>query len=636
MNIKSILKNEIALSLEKLLAEGKAVTANSISIEHPENLEHGDFSTNCAMVFLKESEGEYKSPRDFAQAIIENLKSKSNPKLNPYIKKIEIAGPGFINFHLNNSYFAEMLNTINTDIDLFARPPQKKTRASLEHTDMNPNKELHVGHLRNSCIGEAMVNLLRYSGRDVAVQYYQNDAGLQISSIVLAYKEKLVDPADFPKLHKWAAEAYVDIEKRLELEKEEAEKSGKSEAGDLTSKRDKIQSNIASQDNEDARLAKELTDEILRNVLEVMSEFGIYFDLIVCESEILKNKIWEAALEILKKSPAFYQAKDGERAGCWLVKMPNAEDKVFIRSNGIPNYVATDFAYELWKFGLLPDFKYEPFELPFYKKPLDITSSTGVKKEGYNRADEVYLVIDTTQSYPQQSIVEALKVLGYKEQSEKYHHIAYGFVYLSNKTADKLGVEVEDPNKPIKMSGRSGTVVSVDTFIKEVEESLVKKFGDFSSLKDVRNGAIKFEMLKNNTYQDMVFDLDAATDNKGFTGPYIQYTYARALSVLRKGNRDGNLSVSSSGLNTVNEDETKLLKGINRLPGEIEFSIEELSPHYICHYMYGLAQAYNAFYNSNQIIGSECETERLAMTQSVANSLNLSLKLLGIEAPTSI
>jgi arginyl-tRNA synthetase len=495
---------------------------------------------------------------------------------------------------------------------------------------MNPNKELHVGHLRNSCIGQAMVNLLKYSGRDVIVQYYQNDAGLQISSIVLAYKEKFVDPSGFTKLHKWAAEAYVDIEKRLEDEKNAGGN------GDLLSKRDQIQSNIASQDNEDAKLAKELTDEILRNVLEVMSEFGIYFDLIVCESEILKNKIWDAAFEILKKSPAFYQSKDGEKAGCWLVKMPNAEDKIFVRSSGIPNYVATDFAYEMWKFGLLPDFKYEPFKLPFYKSPLDITSSNGVKKDGYNQADEVYLVIDTTQSYPQQSIVEALKVLGYKQQSENYHHIAYGFVYLSDKTAAKLGVKAEDPNKPIKMSGRSGTVVSVDTFTSEVEKSLVKKFGEFSGLRDVRNGAIKFEMLKNNTYQDMVFDLDSAIDNKGFSGPYIQYTHARALSVLRKSKTGKSLTVSSQQLGDINEDEKRLLKEINRLPEEINFSIAECSPHYMCHYMYSLSQAFNAFYNSNKIIGSERENERLAMAQSVANSLYVSLGLLGIEAPISI
>src|SRR5690606_11722854 len=110
----------------------------------------------------------------------------------------------------------EMLKQVSTDIDVFAKPESSNLKVSLEHTQMNPNKDLHVGHLRNSCIGDAVVNLLKYSGRDVTVQYYQNDAGLQISSIVLAYKEKFIDPSNFQKLHKWAAEAYVDIEKRIE------------------------------------------------------------------------------------------------------------------------------------------------------------------------------------------------------------------------------------------------------------------------------------------------------------------------------------------------------------------------------------------------------------------------------------
>lgn len=615
MNVKSTLKNEIAKSLNTLL--GGYISASEITIEYPENFDHGDFSTNAAMTFIKQANGKYKSPREFALALIENL--NSSDVVTQSIEKIEAAGPGFINFHLKNTYFIEMLNAINTDIDSFAKPAQVRAKASLEHTQMNPNKDLHVGHLRNSCIGDALVNLLRYSGRDVTVQYYQNDAGLQISSIVLAYKEKFIDPSKFEKLHKWAAEAYVDIEKRMETDES------------LSQKRESIQLNIASQNNEDADLAKKLTDEILGNVLGTMSDLNVYYDLVVCESEIIKNKVWEEAFQILKKSPAFYKAESGEKAGCWLVKMPNAEDKIFVRSNGVPNYVATDFAYELWKFGLIKDFKYEVFHLPFYKNPVYITSSNGELKKGYNQADEVYLVVDVTQSYPQQSIVEALKVLGYEKEASNYHHVAYGFVYLSKKTALGLGMEAEG-DKPIKMSGRKGTVVSVDKFMQEIEAELVKKFGNFDAIKDVRNGAIKFEMLKNNTYQDMVFDLDAATDNKGFSGPYIQYTYARALSVLRKANKDTQMG---SDL-ILSDEEKKLLKEINRLPEEIEMAIAELSPHYICHYMYKVAQTYNAFYNSNQIIGSEYEKQRLFMTQSVADSLKLGLKLLGIEAPASM
>lgn len=626
MNAKQLLQEEISKALAALVNKDEQPKAEDIVIEFPENLDHGDYSTNAAMVYYKKSIAEHRSPRDFATVLVERL--AESEKLNKYIQNIEIAGPGFINFHLKQDYYIEMLNLINSNIDEFAKPKQVNVKASLEHTQMNPNKDLHVGHLRNSCIGDAVVNMLRYSGRDVIVQYYQNDAGLQISSIVLAYKEKFVDPKDFEKLHKWAAVAYVDIEKRIE------------EDTDLASKREQIQLNISKQENEDSKLAKELTDEILRNVLEIMHELDIHFDLIVCESEIIKNKLWETTFDLLKKSDSFYKAESGEKEGCWLVKMPNAEDKIFVRSNGVPNYVANDFAYELWKFGLLHDFNYSPFKLPFYRQELFITDSDGESKAGFNDAKEVYLVVDTTQSYPQQSIVEAFRELGYKEQSQNYHHVAYGFVYLSPQTAQKLGIDIEsqdsekNSSKPIKMSGRKGTVVSVGDFIKQVESSLVEKFGEFESLKAVRNGAIKFEMLKNNTYQDMYFDLDVAIDNKGFTGPYIQYTYARAVSILEKAGRN-NLDGTKFEYE-FNELEQKLLKTLNKLPEILELSLSEIAPHYLCHYMYEVAQIFNTFYNSNKVIGSDAEVVRLQLTRSVANTLSTSLRLVGIEAPARV
>ena len=433
----------------------------------------------------------------------------------------------------------------------------------------------------------------------------------------------------------WASAAYTDIEKRIGVD----QSINKTIDEKLTREKEEIQIKIAAQDTKEAARAETLTLEILHETLDVLKELNIPFDLIVRESDILKGKFWEKTFELLKTKPAFYKATEGERKDCWVIKMPDAEDKIIVRSNGVPTYVGNDIANHLWKFGLLPDFHYEKLDWKTQESPLYMTVSAGgppEARQGEERRDfaganSIVNVIDQTQTYPQEAVIESLRVLGFAKEAEHYHHVNYGFVYLSRKTAEKFGMPVEEGATQVKISGRKGTTVSIQQFLENMEECLREKYGAFETIKDVRNGAIKFELLKYNTYQDIVFDLDAAVDIHGFSGPYVQYASTRAKSVLAKATAAP--EVKKMGKNPLPEEEKTLLRMLYRFPEVIVSTLNDFAPHYLCLYLFELSRAWNSFYNENRILGSEREAERLLLAKSVAQVLENGLGLLGINAP---
>jgi arginyl-tRNA synthetase len=544
---------------------------------------------------------------------------------SPLIAKTEVAAPGFINFRLSDEFLADEAANIIMTGPRYGAPVKKNQRILVEHTQINPNKEPHIGHLRNACIGDALMNFYRFAKYDAKALYYHNDVGQQIASILIAEKKKIIKPGDFPTTIAWASAAYTDIEKRIE----EDEK--------LKKEKEKIQINIAKQNTPEAKRAETLTLEILRETLEVLAKLNISYDLIVRESDILKGKFWEKTFDLLKTKSAFYQATDGERKGCWVIKMPGAEDKIIVRSNGVPTYVGNDIANHLWKFGVLPDFTYEKLDWKTQTEPLYMTVSTsGEVRHDFTHADAIVNVIDQTQTYPQESVMESLRVLGFTKEAEHYHHVNYGFVYLSRKTARELGMPVEESATQVKISGRKGTTISIQTFLEKMEGVLREKYGEFSSLKAVTNGAIKFELLKYDTYQDIVFDLDAALDIHGMSGPYIQYAATRAKSVLSKAPEkyQNATSISKvSHLGELQDSERTVLRKLSRFPEIVASSLQDFAPHYLCLYLFELSQTWNAFYNGNRIIGSERECERILLTEAIAQVLENGLNLLGIEAP---
>ena len=400
----------------------------------------------------------------------------------------------------------------------------------------------------------------------------------------------------------------------------------------LKKEKEEIQVKIAAQDTSEAKRAEELTLAILRETLGVLAELNISYDLIVRESDILKGKLWEKTFDLLKTKPAFYRSTEGEKRDCWLIKMPNADDKIIVRSNGVPTYTGNDIANHLWKFGILDDFHYEKIDWKTQAEPLYMTVSEGGEaRRDFTNADTIVNVIDQTQTYPQESVMESLRVLGFVKEASHYHHVNYGFVYLSRATAEKLGMPIEEGATQVKISGRKGTTVSIQAFLEKMEGALREKYGDYESIHAVRNGAIKFELLKYDTYQDIVFDLDAALDIHGMSGPYVQYAATRAKSILAKAKSIPDQQKSGTG--PVPESEKRLLRMLSRFPEVTLRTLQDFAPHYLCLYLFELSQLWNSFYNENRIIGSEREAERLLLTKSIAHVLENGLRLLGISSP---
>jgi arginyl-tRNA synthetase len=227
--------------------------------------------------------------------------------------------------------------------------------------------------------------------------------------------------------------------------------------------------------------------------------------------------------------------------------------------------------------------------------------------------------------------MESLRVLGFTKEADHYNHVNYGFVYLSRKTAENLGMPIEEGATQVKISGRKGTTISIETFLEKMKGVLREKYGDYESLDAVAGGATKFELLKYNTYQDLVFDLDAALDIHGMSGPYVQYAATRAKSVLAKAGATP--EIKKVGADPLPENEKTLLRTLCRFPEVAASTLNDFAPHYLCLYLFELSQLWNAFYNENRIIGSEREAERLVLTKSIAQVLENGLGLLGIEAP---
>ncbi len=611
----AMLQEELRNAVRNAAAEADLpVGSKDIKLEHPALAEHGDFATNLALTLSKKLR---RAPMEIAKSIASGISS-------PLIAKAETAAPGFINLWLSDGFLADEAARIISHGARYGEPekPQKRLRVLVEHTQINPNKEPHIGHLRNACIGDSLAKFYRFATSDAKALYYHNDVGQQIASIILAEKKAFVKPGGFPTTVAWASAAYVDIERRME------------EHEALRKEKEEIQLHIAEQNTAEAVRAEALTLEILHETLGVLSKLGISYDLIVRESDILKEKLWEKTFELLKANPAFYQAAAGDKRNCWLIKMPNAEDKVIVRSNGVPTYTGLDIANHLWKFGLLGDFRYQKLDWKTQAEPLfATTSSGGEKRSDFTGADAVVNVIDETQTYPQESVMESLRVLGFARQAEHYHHVNYGFVYLSRKTAEKLGMPVEGNAMQVKISGRKGTTVSIQTFLDKMKSVLRERHGEFESLDAVAGGAIKFELLKYNTYQDIVFDLDAALDIHGMSGPYIQYAATRAKSVLKKAAEGSKSAAPSKATSAPPESERSVLRKLYQFPEIVSVALRDFAPHCLCLYLFELSQLWNAFYNENRIIGSERFAERLLLTKAVAQVLENGLGLLGIESP---
>ncbi len=537
-----MIREGVAKALKELLS------IEEVPFNVPPQQELGDFSSAVCLSMAKQRR---TSPMKIAQELAERLKSESIP----YVRDIRVSPPGYLNFKVNWPALAQdLVPRILREGKAFGRPlstPKKKV--FIEHTSVNPNKAMHIGHLRNSVLGDTVARVLGWLGFSTEVCNYIDDTGLQVVDVVTAllyldsplYTEGAgfervwaKAPADQP-FDYFCWDLYARFQNELEKN------------SFLLEKREEVLHKIEGGDHPIAMFAKELAARIVRSHLETVAQLSIFYDLLNWESDIIGRGFWEATFELLKEKRAIRFETEGPNQGCWVVPLgglvETAEgtkslDKILVRSNGSVTYTGKDVAYQLWKFGLLRrDFLYKPWGTQANGEMLWTTAKDGGKKEGlpkqFGQSQRVINVIDIRQSYPQQVVVECLRQMGFEREANESIHLAYEVVNLSPKAARLLGMEEAEDKKTYAMSGRSGTGVKAKDFIQKVRQKVIEKSDhvlEESVASALASVAIRYYLLKFTLESQIVFDFDEALKTTGDTGVYLEYAHARACSILRK------------------------------------------------------------------------------------------------------
>lgn len=586
----------------------------------PPQKQFGDFSTNVGFAIAKELK---VAPMEVANKLKDNLDLD-------FVTEIRIVSPGFINFFINQNAYAidvvkKLIKPIKYNLDLTFIDK----KIIVEHTSVNPNKAMHIGHLRNTILGDAVVRLLKKQGYQVEVQNYIDDLGLQVADTINAYLNLDIKYDHNNKsFDDYCWDIYSQINKLYLTDQ------------DLVQKRQEILHKLESHDQQITKIADEIVSKILACQLSELHDLGVVYDLLVYESDIMKSNLWEYGFAKLKETSNFVYETDGKNDGCWVLKNDgDGGDKVLVRSNGTKVYTAKDVVYHLWKFNLIDfDFNYAKIDFPNLNYDLyrTLTDSVSASKK-FGRGDVVINIIDERQTYPQEMVKLSLSLLGYKDQVKNYHHIAYGVVGLSRSTAQKLGVDVSDQKQTYAMSGRKGIGVKSKDLIALVEQTIKsQKVGDreydAAKIKQIANSAVKFYMLKNNPLSAITFDYKEATNLNGATGPYIQYTYARAQSILNK-MADAKPDLEVIKDHNINQYEYDLVKQIDEWIDLVASVSRTFAVSQIAEYSLKLCAIFNTFYHANPVVNADKITSafRYYLICAFLNVLKESMDIMGIE-----
>jgi arginyl-tRNA synthetase len=649
-------------------------TLPAIVLEYPPTRALGDLATPVAFELARRLK---KAPRVIAQEIVAGFGALDG------VRALQAAPSGHLNVFLDRVPF--LLARLQQQVDTLPPPAGK---AIVEHTAINPNKAAHIGHLRNSALGDTLVRVLRYRGVPVEVQNYIDDTGVQVADVVVGFRiiegkslDEIRTIADTTRFDYHCWDLYARVGEWYEADKTRLEH------------RARMLHDIEHGGNENAETAAFIADRIVRTHLATMARLNVDYDLLTWEGDILRLQFWAQAFEVLKASGAVFFQTEGRLKGCWVMPIhedvtdaapadatatapdapapdgeaddPEQREKVIVRSNGTVTYVGKDIAYQFWKLGLLGrDFQYRVFtERP--QGPLWATCSSG-GRDGhppYGGAAYVYNVIDVRQSYLQKLLKQALIAAGHPEASEHSHHFSYEMVALSHATARELGHAPapgsDEAKKPfVEVSGRKGLGVKADDLLDiligkartevatrnpEAAEADVARTAHMIAVAAVRYFLVKFSRGK-----IIAFDMDEALSFEGESGPYVQYAVVRANNIFQKlQQRDGlDEAAVVASLPALPPDELTgengdhelwaLVLEASRLDEVVDQVIRSLEFSVLAKYAFSLAQAFNAFYHRSQILNEERDDARRWRAAAIVylrRQLSQALDLMGVTVP---
>jgi arginyl-tRNA synthetase len=600
--------DKISTDLQKAVVDLGFVYPSDALLSISENVLFGDFSSNIALQLSKQKHQEnYQNPREIANAILEKL---GHPG---YLERIEIAGPGFINFYLKDHSLAQLItaNISPEATDDYA------TRYLVEFGHLNTHKEFHIGHLRTLSIGESLSRILAFQGHPVFKVDYGSDIGPPVAKAlwgVLHKKSEYEAAKKNPSLKEKAqflGQAYAYAHPQYEADPQ------------IKAEIDQLNTKIYQHDPEIVPLWEETKEWSLLYFESVYLKLGTEFDARINESEVSDR----GKEIVLANLDSVFIKDDG--AIIFPGKQYGLNNQVYINSQGHPTYEG---------------------------KELGLTQ----KEEEIFPFDVSLHVVDSQQTDFFKGVNKALELIEKRDKSKK-KHIPYGFVSLSTG----------------RMSSRKGNIISAEDLISQVSAEIEKNFSTklpVESIEKIAVAAIKFFYLKYTLNSDIVYDVEKSVALHGDTGPYVLYVYARINSLLnrakvgelekesseqkdeeiaqsfdspsltqdkdepsavsRQPSAENGAGVAESGqlkADSLEVAERELLRQMEYFTPMVEMAAKELQPSQITVYLIALAKAFNQFYESCPIFGGSKTEFRLALAKAAGERIKMGLYLLGIE-----
>ncbi len=609
----------------KQICDNLGYPGTEFDISEASRPEFGDVSCNVGFLLAKTLK---KRPFDITQTLAEEY--KKSPRT--YVSEVSAHSSGYLNFVANYQLLIPQVVRSSLHADYGRIDLGKNSKMVIEHTSVNPNKALHVGHVRNIIIGDTIARILHKTSYDVNVLNYVDDSGLQVADIIVGFKYGGYSdkPPEGQKFDHYCGDVvYVKITERYETDKHLAEM------------RSHVLKELEEGTSELAKFGDEITRRVLEEQLKTCWRLGITYDCLNFESQIIRSHLWSMVFEKMKSMGITEMEKEGKNAGCWVIKAESEEDKVLVRSNGIATYIAKDIPYAAWKLGILEDpFYYKHYAVQKTGRVLWQTTLDNRDTKMHFVGERVITVIDSRQSRLQKLITKIMS--DFKSKPDSYVHLGYESVTLSPETAKML--DLDTGGKSVQMSGRKGIYVSADYVLdvlgsRTFEEAKKRnpeldEMGLVKISEQVAIGALRYAMIKQDLDKIITFDLTESLSLEGDTGPYIQYAHARAMRILEKSGNSPNFDANLDQMYTVYEKE--LAKIIAKFDLQVEDAAKNLSPKIIAKYCYQLAVSFNTFYEHVKVLTADSESvinSRLCLVFSFKETLAKALHLLGIDAP---
>ncbi|MEI8339075.1 MAG: arginine--tRNA ligase [bacterium] len=586
------MKNQLEKAVLEVLAD-LGVTDAKIAIEHPEDLNFGDYSTNASLVASKKLG---LNPRQTAEKIVEKLNAKNILQ----VEKIEIAGPGFINFYLQADFFEiEVKNIPKLGKKYGSNDSRKGEKILIEYTDPNPFKQFHIGHLMSNSVGETMSRFIAFAGAEVKRACYSGDVGLHVAKAIWGYQKLdqnyLAEKKDkVPVYDREVAMLSHDNEGAFwglaytfgssEYDKEGAEKAEIDQLNKVI---------FEGKDEEIMKLHKAGKAVSMKHFEEIFKKLGTKFDRYYFESEVVKDGL----TIVTENSKGIFEKSDN--ATIFRGENYGLHTRVFVNSVGVPTYETKELGLNTLKFK----------ENPNINQSIIITA--------HEQSDYFKVVLKAL------SLIEP-------EVAEKTKHISHGMLRFAGG----------------KMSSRRGDVITGESMISDVEEIATEKIKERVMTEEEKKklaeivavGAIRYSILKQEAGKDIIFDFEKSLSFEGDSGPYLQYTCVRAKSIVEKAKQAGVIGGFWNMFKTAKKAETEISrveKIIYRFPEVVVRCQTEYSSHFMATYLIELSSEFNSYYANHKIVDKTEVTSpyRVAIAQATAQVLENGLNLMGIEVP---